>query len=169
MWSDLLEWAYDRHSNVLSWYIRPLFILPFVYFAWRRSWPGIVITMVALLSSMVWFPAPEEVDPHVREFLAMEERIFRDPTMLDLVTGLAVPVSLTLLAMAFWRRSLGWGLVMVNMIAILKIAWSVAAGGSSGWAVLIPAVVGLAVCDLAIVLAARRFGLPITLRRQQRV
>jgi hypothetical protein len=28
-----LSWAWARHHNVLSWYIRPLFLLPFCYFA----------------------------------------------------------------------------------------------------------------------------------------
>ena len=39
--SDFGDWAWARNHNVLSWYIRPLFLLPFVYFAWRRSPPGI--------------------------------------------------------------------------------------------------------------------------------
>ena len=54
-------WAWERHHNVLSWYIRPLFLLPFCYFAYRRSLFGITITLVALATSMFWFPAPEIV------------------------------------------------------------------------------------------------------------
>ncbi len=26
--NDILAWAWGRHHNILSWYIRPLFILP---------------------------------------------------------------------------------------------------------------------------------------------
>jgi hypothetical protein len=33
MLTDFLAWAWARHHNVLSWYIRPMFILPFIYFA----------------------------------------------------------------------------------------------------------------------------------------
>lgn len=29
--------SWERHHNVLSWYMRPLFILPLAYFAYRRS------------------------------------------------------------------------------------------------------------------------------------
>jgi Mn2+/Fe2+ NRAMP family transporter len=53
-----LSWAWERHHNVLSWYIRPLFILPLVYFSYRRSLPGIVLTLVALATSMFWLLPP---------------------------------------------------------------------------------------------------------------
>ncbi len=39
--SDFLSWAWARHHNVLSWYIRPMFILPFIFFAYKRSWKGL--------------------------------------------------------------------------------------------------------------------------------
>jgi hypothetical protein len=53
--NQLLEWAWARHHNMYSWYIRPLFILPFCYFAWRRSLIGIAVTLVATLTSIAWF------------------------------------------------------------------------------------------------------------------
>ena len=58
--TELVSWAWDRHHNILSWYVRPLFLLPFCFFAWRRSWVGTIGTVVALLTSMAWFPAPAE-------------------------------------------------------------------------------------------------------------
>lgn len=70
--NGFLSWAWERHHNVLSWYIRPLFILPLAYFSYKRSIAGIVLTLVALATSMFWFPAPERVDPRIEEFLAFE-------------------------------------------------------------------------------------------------
>ena len=35
--NEFVAWAWARHHNVLSWYVRPLFLLPFCYFAYRRS------------------------------------------------------------------------------------------------------------------------------------
>jgi hypothetical protein len=54
-------------SNVLSWHIRPLFLLPLAYFSYRRSLSGIVLALVALATSMFWFPAPERMNPKVEE------------------------------------------------------------------------------------------------------
>jgi hypothetical protein len=39
------DWAYARHQNQLSWYIRPLFLIPFCYFAYKRSLAGISATI----------------------------------------------------------------------------------------------------------------------------
>ena len=36
------------HHNVLSWYIRPLFLLPLCYFTRRRSCSGVVQILAAL-------------------------------------------------------------------------------------------------------------------------
>lgn len=40
MLEGFLEWAWARHHDVLSWYVRPLFIIPFCCFAYRRSPKG---------------------------------------------------------------------------------------------------------------------------------
>ena len=53
--NDFLSWSFERHHNILSWYIRPLFLLPFCYFAYKRSIQGIIITLIALFTSMFWF------------------------------------------------------------------------------------------------------------------
>lgn len=63
-------WAWERHHNPLSWYIRPLFWLPFAFFAYRRSALGMVLTLLALATSMFWFPPPAHVDPQISRFLA---------------------------------------------------------------------------------------------------
>ena len=69
---EVVAWAWARHHNVLSWYIRPLIFLPFCYFAYRRSLWGIALTLLALVTSMFWFPAPEHTSPAVNEMLASE-------------------------------------------------------------------------------------------------
>ena len=32
---DFLNWAWARHHNPISWYIRPLFVLPFCDFSYH--------------------------------------------------------------------------------------------------------------------------------------
>jgi hypothetical protein len=155
--NDFLGWAWERHHNVLSWYVRPLFVLPLAYFSYRRSLWGVALTLVALATSMFWFPAPERVDPRVEEFLAFErEWLTGEWTAGKIVSALAVPALLGVLCLAFWKRSLRWGLIVVNAIAAGKVAWGVIDGGGTGWTLLPPALAGLIVCDAIILYAARR-------------
>jgi hypothetical protein len=149
-------WAWERHHNVLSWYIRVLFLLPFCYFAYKRSLFGMVLTLVALATSMFWFPAPERPDPRVLEFLAMErEYLAGEWTTARVLLGLLVPGSLAALAVVFWKRSIIYGLVLINAIVLVKLAWSFYFGDASGGLTLLPSqLLGLAVLN-AVVLYVR--------------
>lgn len=154
--SDFLTWAWARHHNILSWYIRPLFILPFVFFAYRRSWKGLFLTVLALATSMFWFPAPAVADPAVEQFLQAEkEYLLGEWTLGKVLMTLTVPAFFSLLALAFWKRSWWWGVAVINLGALGKIAWSVTEGGDSGWAVLVPAVIGMLICDAAVYLGMK--------------
>ena len=156
LFNDFLAWAWARHHNVLSWYIRPVFIIPFIYFAYKRSWKGMIVTMVALLSSMFWFPAPAAADPMVIQFLEAEKEFILGPLSAQKIfLWLTIPLFFVLLALAFWKRSWGWGVAVINIAALGKVAWSVAEGGQSGWAVVIPALIGMLVCDLAVYFGVR--------------
>jgi hypothetical protein len=66
--SDFAAWAWARHHNEWSWYIRPLFLIPFCWFAWRRSLVGTGLTLFALATSMFWFPAPRVPSPMALQF-----------------------------------------------------------------------------------------------------
>ena len=155
---EFAAWAWARHHNELSWYIRPLFILPFCFFAYKRSLWGITLTLVALATSMFWFPAPKQADPRAAEFLAMErEYLTSDWTLWKILLGLLVPLSFAALAVAFWRRSLVWGLAVINAMVLVKVVWSFYFGDTSGGLTLLPsAIVGLAVCDAVILYLVRR-------------
>ena len=154
--SDFLAWAWSRHHNVLSWYIRPMFILPYIYFAYKRSWKGIVVTIIGLLTSMFWFPAPTTVDPAVEQFLQSErDYLLGEWTLSKVLASLTVPAFFYFLALAFWKRSWWWGVAVINLAALGKVAWSIISGGESGWAVLVPAVIGMLVCDAAVYLGVK--------------
>jgi hypothetical protein len=155
---EFAAWAWARHHNELSWYIRPLFLLPFCYFAYKRSLSGIILTLVALATSMFWFPAPERGDPRAAEFLEVErEYLTGDWTLWKVLLGLLVPISFAALAVAFWKRSLVWGLAVINAMVLVKIVWSFYFGDASGGLVLLPsALVGLAICDAVILYVVRR-------------
>ena len=152
---EFAAWAWERH-NVLSWYIRPLFLLPFCYFAYKRSLWGITLTVVALATSMFWFPGAGRSG--AAEFLAVErEYLTSDWSLWKVLLGLIVPASFAALGVAFWKRSLVWGLGVINAMVLVKVVWSFYFGEASGGLTLLPsAVVGLAVCDAVIVYVVRR-------------
>ncbi|MGY4827297.1 hypothetical protein ACVNIS_01815 [Sphaerotilaceae bacterium SBD11-9] len=143
------EWAWARHHNVLSWYIRPLFLIPFCYFAYRRNLVAVLVTLFALLTSMFWFPVPERVPPGVQAALAAEREYLLSPWSIPkIVVALLVPGMLAALALAFWRRSLVWGAVVVNAIALAKVSWTGAVFEQEGFLEhLAPAIAGLVVCN----------------------
>jgi hypothetical protein len=157
--TPFLTWAWERHHNILSWYIRPLFLIPVAYFAYRRSAWGIVASLVACATSMFWFPKPDVVDPRVLEFLRMEEEYLTGGWTPAKVAAIpVVPALFALLIGAFWRRNVFYGLAVIDVMAITKMVWSVASSPEGGMAVLPPALIGLAICNAAVYLGARRFN-----------
>ena len=50
--SMFFEWAFARHHNTLSWYIRPLFIIPIALGAFKRSYTITFASIFCLFTSM---------------------------------------------------------------------------------------------------------------------
>ena len=140
------NWLFARHHNVLSWYIRPLLLIPIMLAAWWRSWAGLMAGIFALLTSMVWFPAPAVADANVAHFLADEVVFLRGGWTLQ--TGLytlAVLAYFALLLGAAWQRS-GKGLAAVLAAAAVgKVAFSLMGSGASARTLIAPALLGLAI------------------------
>ncbi len=154
---DVLDWVWQRHHNPLSWYIRPLFLIPFALFAYRRSWAGMGLTLIALATSMAWFPAPEHVDPRVADFLAAEkEWILGDWTLAKIALSSLAPLSFVLLGAAFWHRAWWLGVLLMALFALAKVLWSFWVGEDSASAVVLPAVLGLMLCVAVVMVAAQR-------------
>jgi len=154
--NDLLSWIWARHHNELSWYVRPLFLMPFCYFAYRRSLLGILVTLMVFPTSLFWFPAPENPSSRVEGYLAWEHQFLTEGSVAARVALVLLVIGFFVaLAAAFWKRSWLWGLAVLNAGALLKVIWSVAFGGAAGWASLAPSLFTLAVTDAAILLAAR--------------
>mgnify|MGYP006994440141 CR=1 FL=1 len=153
------EWAWARHHNPWSWYIRPLFLVPYCYFAWRRNLFGVLITILALASSMFWFPAPMNPDPKAVEFLKAERQYLLSPwNFTKVFFAVLVPLFFVLLGLAFWRRNILAGLAAVNLATIIKIGWSFYFAGHSGWTVVAPALVGVVVINCVVLASAKLRG-----------
>jgi len=151
------NWAYARHHNVLSWYIRPLFIVPIVIFAFKRSLTGVFASIFALFTSMFWFPAPDTSSPQVISFLAYEMEYLKGAwTAQKILMSLTVPIFFILLIIAAWKRN--WKLLVSVVVAaaVLKSLWSIVFGGEAGISVLKPAITGLIICIAAFYYYRRR-------------
>lgn len=142
-----INWAFERHHNVLSWYIRPLFIIPIVVFAFRRKFTGIFASVFALFTSMFWFPAPMESSPQVISFLSYEMEYLKGLwTTPKILISILVPIFFVILIIAAWKRN--WKLLLGTVIgaAILKVLWSIIFSGEAGLSILKPAIAGLIIC-----------------------
>jgi hypothetical protein len=151
------NWAFARHHNVLSWYIRPLFIIPIIIFAFRKSLTGIFASIFALFTSMFWFPAPKTSSPQVMQFLAYEMEYLKGVwTAPKIVMTLAVPIFFIALILAAWKRNWKILIGVVAAAAVLKMVWSVVFSGEAGLSIIKPAIIGLIICIGGILLYKKR-------------
>ena len=153
------DWVFERHHNQWSWYLRPLFLLPFCYFAFKKSFSGMMISIFALFTSMFWFPKPEIVSESVIEFLEFEkDYLYGEWNLGKILLTLTIPISFIALGLAFWKRSPILGIGVVVLMAIGKIIWSIQNAGESGKSILIPAIMGLIICSGLIYYGFKRLG-----------
>jgi hypothetical protein len=74
-----------------------------------------------------------------------------------ILMALLIPIGYTALALAFWRRSLLYGLAVINASIVFKIAWTLAVSDVAGALSHLPAaLLGLAVCDSVILYLLHR-------------
>ncbi|PJH92696.1 hypothetical protein [Bacillus sp. SN1] len=139
---DILDWAFRRHLNPLSWYIRPLFLLVLVYAAYKRSWKGIIITFVLMMSSMVWFPEPKRIYLQMQKVLEFEQMLLSSPVS-AVLTIVFMMVLVGFILAVFWKRSLVLGVILLNVTLVGKVALSLFFTGESGWAPLGNTIFGL--------------------------
>jgi hypothetical protein len=151
------DWAFQRHQNLLSWVARPLLVLPLCYAAWRRSLSGVLASILAILTSMFWFPVPDTPVEQVRGFLAMERAFLTQGWTGQTLFGAGAVLAYTVaLVAAFWHHSWGLGFAVAALGALLKGAWSLLFSPDAGQAVLPFALGGVVVLGLTVLALSRR-------------
>lgn len=145
--NTFFEWAFARHHNILSWYIRPLFIIPIAVGAFRKSYTVIFASIFCLFTSMFWFPEPVQADQSVVEFLEFEKAYLTSGWTVDKIFVLiAVVMYFVFLIYATWNRKWKLLLWIIAVSAALKVIHSVIYGGEDGLSIVKPAVLGLIIC-----------------------
>ncbi|MGM0890805.1 MAG: hypothetical protein ACQEW5_28750 [Bacillota bacterium] len=143
---NILDWAFARHLNPLSWYIRPIFLIIICYFSYKRSWKGIILTFLLMTSSMVWFPAPEKIDSKMQVVLEYEKMLLSNPFSAVITIFIGV-IFVVLACMAFWKHSLKLGLIVLNSMLIGKIVLGLIFTGENGWAPIGNTIFGLIIVN----------------------
>ena len=155
---SFFNWAFHRHQNVWSWWARPLLMIPFCYFAYKKNRNGILLVVLAILSSMFWFPAPANPDPQMIEFLEMEKvHLTSGWTGEKIITVLAILAFFGGITAALWQGSIKFGIGIAIAGAVLKVIWSFYASPEYGILAL-PFALGGAVLLILMAFAYRRWG-----------
>src|ERR687889_355594 len=88
---------------------------------------------------------------------AEREYLTANWTLWKLLLALVVPATFAGLGLAFWKRSLVWGLAVINAAVLIKVGWTFVFGTEAGAMSHLPAaLLGLAVCDALILYLMRR-------------
>ena len=145
---EFLGWAWGRHHNELSWYVRVLLTVPFCYFAYKRNIVGVVATLVAIVTSMFWFPEPGSVDVDTATFLEVERRYVEAPWTISKIMLVAlIPVWFAAVTSAFWNRSWVVGYAVLNTGVFAKVLWSFDVAGPAAWRIIPAVMLGLIVTN----------------------
>ncbi|MCY9011251.1 hypothetical protein MOE50_19955 [Bacillus inaquosorum] len=123
-------------------YSPSLFLLVLVYAAYKRSWKGIIITFVLMMSSMVWFPEPKKIYLQMQKVLEFEQMLLSSPIS-AVLTIVFMIVLIGFILAAFWKRSLVLGVILLNVTLAGKVALSLFFTGENGWAPLGNTIFGL--------------------------
>ena len=119
-------WAFERHQNTLSWFIRPLILIPFCYFAYKKSLNWILVTVLALFTSMFWFPIPNEINPQVIDFLTMEKEFLTSWINIEkIIFSFIILFNFYFLVFSFVTKSIKLWIFIALLAAVWKSLWSV--------------------------------------------
>lgn len=153
-WTDLADWAWSRHHNEWSWYIRPFIILGFCAAAWMRNRLGVILIGLSFPIGAIMFPAPQTPKPYVVDFLMKEREMLEGLSLFGwaLFAGATV-LFLWLLAATLWKRSFWFGIAVANLGGVIKLTVSVFLWAEIGNTAILPTVVTAGVFNVCAIAA----------------
>lgn len=91
---------------------------------------------------MVWFPEPKKIHLQMQKVLEFEQMLLSSPVSAVLTIAFMM-VFLGFILAAFWKRSLVFGLFLLNVTLVGKVVLSLCFTGENGWAPLGNTIFGL--------------------------
>jgi hypothetical protein len=89
-------------------------------------------------------------------------------TLWKVLIALLVPLTFAALGLAFWKRSLVYGLAVINAAVLFKVGWTFLFSTQAGALSHLPvALLGLVVCDALILYVMRRMRARSSYERPQ--
>ena len=129
----LASCLWERHKNIWSWFMRPLFGIIMFYGAWQNSWLILLLGLLGLSTSWCWFPRPKSVHPWVEKFINVEKRYITPPWTLPKVGSLIGVLAFVIVGLTmFWFQNLKPALLLMFLGGLAKSFWSVKVSGRAG-------------------------------------
>ncbi|MCH5586083.1 hypothetical protein MK805_14165 [Shimazuella sp. AN120528] len=139
--------ALSRHLNPLNWYIRAIFLIGSCYFAYKRSWIGLVSTFVFMTLILVGSVANGAFDNlQMQAGLEYEKILFHSP-LSTLAIVFVYLMFAVLLCLAFWKHSIKLGLIIWNIYLVGKILLGYFYMGDSAWTTISYTIFGLIIIN----------------------
>jgi hypothetical protein len=129
-----MDTLWNRHKNIWSWVMRPIFGLVMFYGAWLNSWEVLLLGLFGLSTSWFWFPKPKKVNQLVEQFIDIERTFLTPPWTKTKISSLLFVVVFVLFSLfCFWSRSLTAALMLMFFGGLAKSLWSINVAGKSGY------------------------------------
>ena len=146
--TEFSDWAWARHHNEWSWFIRPFIVLAFCTAAWFRRRNLVVAIGFFFPISAVVFPAPAVPKPYVIAFLNSERQLLEGLSLFSwFIFVSAVVLFLWLLAAAFWKRSFWLGILLANAATAIKLMFSLFVWPDTGQAAIFPSLLTMVIVN----------------------
>ena len=155
--NDFLNWAWARHAESTQLVYSPAVHSAVLLLCVQEEPLGHGADLVAVTSSMFWFPVPATPDPRAAALLDVERQYVGGPLTLErIVLTALIPIWFVALAWGVRRRSWLGVATVIGSGTFLKVAWLFREAGSNAWLIIPPVALGTAVCACVLSIAYTR-------------
>ncbi|MDA1000425.1 MAG: hypothetical protein O2807_07915 [bacterium] len=132
-WSDKI---WERQKNPWGWVLRLFFLITMCFAAWTHNWLSLIFSALGLATCPFWFDPPRRIPRWAEQAIAKElQRLEQPPGGMRVIENFAGVILLAFALVSFWRRELGTGVFVLEIILFYKLIWSVIIMRETSWLV----------------------------------